>query len=168
MKSNIILIGMAGCGKSTVGVLLAKALGFEFIDSDLIIQKREGKLLQEIINTDGLDYFNRAEELAICSINAENAVIATGGSAVYSEKAMEHLKKNGICVWLKLPYEEIVRRISNISTRGIVMAPGKTLYDIFCEREPLYNSFADITVECEGGIEENIAAVIGEYQKLCS
>jgi len=166
MKNNIILIGMAGCGKSTVGVLLAKALGFEFIDSDLIIQKREGKLLQEIINTEGLDVFNKAEEDAICSINADHAVIATGGSAVYSEKAMAHLKKNGVAVWLKLTYEEIPRRISNIATRGIAMAPGKTLLDVFLEREPLYEKYADITVDCMGDIEMNIASVIKAYQSF--
>lgn len=163
MKKSIILIGMAGCGKSTVGVLLAKALGYEFIDTDLIIQKNEGRLLQEIINNDGLSYFEKAEERALLSVNSTGAVIATGGSAVYSEAAMKHLKKLGVTVWLKLPYEEIARRINNIATRGIAIAPGMTLYDVFCQREPLYSKYADITVECDGDIEATVSSVIMKY-----
>lgn len=162
MDKNIILIGMAGCGKSTVGVLLAKALGYEFIDTDLIIQKQEGKLLQEIINSDGLEYFKRAEDRALCSVEASRAVIATGGSAVYCERGMEHMKKDGVCVWLRLPYKEILRRINNIATRGIAIAPGKTLEDVFSEREPLYESYADITVDCVGDVEANVAHVINK------
>jgi len=157
---NIILIGMAGCGKSTVGVLLAKALGYEFIDTDLIIQHDEGRLLQEIIDTDGLDCFRAAEERALLTVNANRAVIATGGSAVYSKKGMTLLKQNGICIWLRLPYEEIVRRIRNIATRGIAIAPGKNLYDVFCEREPLYKEYADIVIDCEGDVEANISAIL--------
>ncbi len=160
MKKNIILIGMAGCGKSTVGVLTAKALGYEFIDTDLIIQKAENRLLQEIINESGLEFFVAAEARALSGINAESTVIATGGSAVLCDDGMRHLKKNGICVWLKLPYEEIVRRISNISTRGIVIAEGQTLRDVFDEREPLYQKYADIVIDCDGGIEETVSAVL--------
>lgn len=159
MNKNIILIGMAGCGKSTVGVLLAKTLGFEFTDTDLILQSREGMLLQEIINLKGLDYFKSAEERALCSVEARCTVIATGGSAVYSERGMTHLKKDGICVWLKLPFSEILRRISNIATRGIAIAPGKALEDIFSEREPLYKKYADITVDCVGDLEANVEAL---------
>ena len=165
MEKNIILIGMAGCGKSTVGVLTAKALGYEFIDTDLIIQKAENRLLQEIINESGLEYFSAAESRALSGINAKSTVIATGGSAVYCDDAMQHLKTDGICIWLKLPYEEIVRRISNISTRGIAIAEGKTLLDVFNEREPLYQKYADIVIECGGGIEETVSAVIGAICK---
>ena len=160
MNTNIILIGMAGCGKSTLGVLLAKALGYEFIDTDLIIQKNEHRLLQDILNTDGLEYFRRAEELALLSVCTERAVIATGGSAVYCTDGMMHLKRHGICVWLKLPFDEILRRIKNIATRGIAIAPGKTLEDVYNEREPLYKHYADITIDCQGDIEHNVAAVL--------
>ncbi|MBE6611451.1 MAG: shikimate kinase [Ruminococcaceae bacterium] len=160
MQKNIILIGMAGCGKSTVGVLLAKALGCAFIDTDLIIQQREGKLLQEIINSDGVEAFKAAEERALLDVDASLAVIATGGSAVYSAAGMAHLRKNGVCVWLSLPFAEIERRIHNIATRGIAIAPGKTLRDAYDEREPLYERYADITVSCTGGIESTVAAVM--------
>ncbi len=159
MNKNIILIGMAGCGKSTVGVLLAKTLGCEFIDTDLILQRQEGRLLQEIINEDGLEYFLGAEERALCSVMTDRTVIATGGSAVYSQSGMAHLKENGICIWLRLPFPEIMRRINNIATRGIAIAPGKRLEDIYAEREPLYEKYADIIVDCTGDIEANVAAI---------
>lgn len=158
--NNIILIGMAGCGKSTIGVLLAKTLGYEFIDTDLILQRQERRLLQEILNTDGFPYFKDAEERALCSLHATHAVIATGGSAVYSERGMEHIKQDGICVWLKLPYDEILRRIHNISTRGIAISPGKTLRDVFEERQPLYAKYADIVLSCQGDAEANVKALV--------
>lgn len=162
MNKNIILIGMAGCGKSTVGVLLAKTIGYEFIDTDLILQKQESKLLQDIISIDGLDYFKKAEDTALLSVNTTRSVIATGGSAVYCDSGMEHLKRNGVCVWLKLPYEEIFRRISNIATRGIAIAPGKTLEDVFYEREPLYKEYADIVVDCPGDPESTVAHIVNK------
>ena len=158
--NNIILIGMAGCGKSPVGVLLAKALGMGFLDTDLVIQRREGKKLQEIINGDGLEYFKRAEDAALLSIETDNTVIATGGSAVYYDDAMKHLKAGGKCVWLALPFDVIERRIRNIKTRGIAIAPGKTLRDVFEERQPLYEKYADIRVDCAGSAEDNVAEVI--------
>ena len=158
--NNIILIGMAGCGKSTLGVLLAKSLGMNFLDTDLVIQQREGKRLQEIINNDGLEYFKRAEDLALLSVDVNDTVIATGGSAVYYDDAMTHLKSGGKCVWLSLPYEEIEHRIRNIKTRGIAIAPGKTLFDVFEERQPLYKKYADIIVDCSSSAEDNVAAII--------
>ncbi len=158
--NNIILIGMAGCGKSTVGVLLAKALGMGFLDTDLVIQRREGKKLQEIINVDGLEYFKRAEDAALLSVETDSTVIATGGSAVYYNDAMKHLKAGGKCVWLALPFDVIERRIRNIKTRGIAIAPGKTLRDVFEERQPLYEKYADIRVDCAGSAEDNVAEVI--------
>lgn len=158
--NNIILIGMAGCGKSTVGVLLAKALGMGFLDTDLVIQRREGKKLQEIINGDGLEYFKRAEDAALLSVETDSTVIATGGSAVYYDDAMKHLKAGGKCVWLALPFDVIERRIRNIKTRGIAIAPGKTLRDVFEERQPLYEKYADIRVDCAGSAEDNVAEII--------
>lgn len=158
--NNIILIGMAGCGKSTVGVLLAKALGMGFLDTDLVIQRREGKKLQEIINGDGLEYFKRAEDAALLSVETDSTVIATGGSAVYYDDAMNHLKAGGKCVWLALPFDVIERRIRNIKTRGIAIAPGKTLRDVFEERQPLYEKYADIRVDCAGSAEDNVAEII--------
>lgn len=157
--NNIILIGMAGCGKSTTGVLLAKSLGIGFLDTDLIIQQRENMKLQEIINKKGLEYFKKAEETALLSVNTKNTVIATGGSAVYYDDAMKHLKENGICVWLSLPFCEIEHRIKNIKTRGIAIGPGKTLYDVYNERQPLYKKYADIIVDCRDNIEENISKI---------
>ena len=160
MQENIILIGMAGCGKSTIGVLLAKTLGREFIDTDLIIQRREGQLLQEIINKRGLAAFREAEEAALLSVDASRTVIATGGSAIFCPDGMEHLKRGGKCVFLRLPYEEIERRVKNIATRGIAISPGKTLRDAFDERAPLYEKWADVIVDGGGDMEATLAAVV--------
>lgn len=153
--NNIILIGMAGCGKSSVGVIAAKRLGFDFLDTDLVLQRQEKRLLWQILADDGLDGFYRAEEKALLNVTAARTVIATGGSAVYYESAMKHLKELGAVVWLKLPYEEIERRINNLATRGVAMKAGMTLRDVFDEREPLYRRYADITIECSGTAEHN-------------
>lgn len=144
---NIILIGMAGAGKSTLGVLLAKTIGFNFIDTDLLIQEREGKLLQEIIDTHGLDYFMSVEEAVCSELNVDSCVVATGGSAVLSKPAMENLRGNGIFVYLKVPYDEIRRRLSNITTRGIVFKEGQNLRDVYDERAIMYEKYADKIVE---------------------
>ncbi|MBQ8509243.1 MAG: shikimate kinase [Clostridia bacterium] len=160
MKSNIVLIGMPGCGKSTLGVLMAKALGYEFLDTDLVLQRQEGKLLQQIIDEDGLAYFEQAEERALCGINVSHTIIATGGSAVYCDAAMKHLRENGTIVWLSLPYEEIERRIQNITTRGIVLAPGKTLRDVYEERQPLYQRWADMFFNCHGSVEDTLSKIL--------
>lgn len=163
---NIILIGMPAVGKSTIGVLLAKALGFSFIDTDLIIQQDTGQLLQDIIDKDGLDAFCAAEEHAICSVTAErNSVIATGGSAVYSRKAMLHLKKHGVVYYLRISTGELKKRLSNIKTRGIAMHPGETIEDVFTQRAELYAEYADCTVECEGKSAEDTVAEIFGYHK---
>ena len=159
MQENIILIGMAGCGKSTIGVLLAKTLGREFIDTDLIIQRREGQLLQEIINKRGLAAFREAEEAALLSVDASRTVIATGGSAIFCPDGMTHLRRGGKCVFLRLPYEEIERRVKNIATRGIAISPGKTLRDAFDERAPLYEKWADVIVDGVRDMEATLAAV---------
>ena len=132
---NIVLIGMPAVGKSTIGVLLAKTLGFAFIDTDLIIQQSTGRLLQDIIDKDGLEAFCADEERAICSVSAgRNTVIATGGSAVYSREAMLHLKKHGVVYYLSLPHEELSKRLVNIKTRGIAKHPEETIEDVFRRR----------------------------------
>lgn len=152
---------MPGCGKSTLGVILAKTLGYDFIDTDLIIQKNEGKKLYEIIEDDGLDAFINCESRAICSIAADNTVIATGGSAVLDNKAMEHLKAIGKVIYIKLTPQAIEKRINNISTRGIVMEEGESIGDIYLQRSPLYEKYADIILSAdEDNIERNIEKLI--------
>lgn len=155
---NIILIGMPGAGKSTIGVLLAKTLGMNFCDTDLIIQQNTGNRLQQIIDTQGLGAFLKAEEEAICSLTCRNTVIATGGSAVLSEKAMAHLQNHGTCVYLEIPLEECRRRIRNIRTRGIAVHKGQTLDDVFDERIPFYQKYAERTVCCAEKSTEDIVA----------
>lgn len=148
---NVVLIGMPGSGKSTVGVLLAKALGYDFLDVDLVIQKREHALLQDILDRRGLDAFLQAEEDSVCSVSCENTVIAPGGSAVCREKAARHLKSLGPVVYLKVPLAELSGRIQNLSTRGIAMEPGQTLADVMAYRAPLYDKYADLVIDCGGG-----------------
>ena len=146
MHKNIILIGMPGSGKSTLGVVLAKVLGMGFSDMDLLIMQRSGRRLQEILDEDGLEAFLKVEEETILSVTGENMVFATGGSAVLSDRAMQHLKTLGTIVYLNVPYTVLEKRIKNMSTRGIASAPGQTLADIYKYRTPLYEKYADITV----------------------
>ena len=148
MKDNIILIGMPGCGKSTVGVLLAKTLLRDFTDTDLLIQRQEGKELYKIIAERGKDEFAKIENDVVSRLKAENSVIATGGSVIFGREAMENLKSLGTVVYIKLPLYEIERRVRNIKTRGIVMEPGQTLESIYNERTPLYEKYADVVVPC--------------------
>lgn len=156
---NIILIGMPGCGKSTVGVVLAKVMGMHFCDTDIVIQQREGRKLQDIINADGNEAFLKCEEEALASLDIDGAVIATGGSAVYSDKAMLHLKKSGKVVYLKVSENEIERRLADFAARGVAIKDGMTVKDLYNERIPLYEKYADITVAGEGA---DIPAVIGK------
>lgn len=157
---NIILIGMPGAGKSTVGVILAKTLGFKFIDSDIVIQEREGRLLQEIIDDRGITYFLKAEESALLSLDCKSTVIATGGSAVLSEKAMNCLKSAGTAVYIKVGIKELEKRLNNITTRGIVKENGQNIEDISRIREPLYEKYADITADAEKLSVEEIVLYI--------
>lgn len=143
---NITLIGMPGSGKSTVGVLLAKALGYDFLDTDLLIQQREGQLLQDILDQRGVERFLDAEEAAVRSVRCSRTVIAPGGSVVCRPGAIEHLKVLGPVVYLHVPMDELHRRITNLSTRGIAMEPGQDLADVMAARAPLYEKYADLTV----------------------
>ena len=147
---NITLIGMPGSGKSTVGVLLAKFLGYGFLDVDLVIQQREHALLQNIIDDRGITAFLDCEEAAVCSLDCTHHVIAPGGSAVLRERAAAHLKSLGPVVYLQVPLEELAQRIQNMSTRGIAMEKGQTLADVMAFRAPLYEKYADLIVDCSG------------------
>ena len=163
---NIILIGMPGAGKSTLGVLLAKAMGKLFVDTDIIIQQKTKRLLQDIIDNDGTDEFMRIEEEILLTVDETNTVIATGGSAVYSEKAMEHFRKSGKIVYLHVDFSEIEKRVTNITTRGIVLKNGKSLADAFAERKPLYDKYADVVIDCTGStIENSVKMLIEELDK---
>lgn len=157
---NLILIGMPACGKSTVGVILAKTLGMKFLDTDLLIQEREGALLQELIDTKGNDYFKKVEEYVLRSVETENTVISTGGSAVYYPEAMKHFKKKGKIIYLKVSFEEIEKRLNNITTRGITMGPGQTLRGLYDSRVPLYEKYADIVVDNDNpDMEETVRKI---------
>lgn len=164
--ANIILIGMPGCGKSTVGVILAKTLGIGFVDTDLIIQQRENRLLQNIIDTDGIDSFLDCECEAVKSVNCDNCVIATGGSVVYREEAVKHLKENGKIIYLNVSLDEIKKRLNNISTRGIAAKKNESVDSIFMERSPLYNKYADYVLNLESSTaEETVNEICKIFQK---
>ena len=166
MKNHIVLIGMPGAGKSTVGVLLAKAISYDFMDTDLVIQKYTGKKLYEIINEHGMEAFLSIENDVLKQILANQTVIATGGSAVFGEEAMEHLRDMATIVYIKLSCDEILRRVKNIKTRGIAMKKGKTLEDVYYERIPLYEKYADIVVECDNmTIEDSVFAIMKAYEQ---
>lgn len=164
--TNIVLIGMPGAGKSTVGVILAKVLGMNFIDTDLVIQERTGLRLQEIIDRDGPSEFMRIEEAAVLSLACRNTVIATGGSVVFSPLSMDHLKAGGTVVYLNVPFEEIEQRLGNIYGRGIVLLSNQTLRATYDGRIPLYEKYADITVDCAGLDFETVVGTILTTPKL--
>ena len=158
---NVVLIGMPGCGKSTVGVLVAKAMLYDFLDTDLVIQNKLGKTLSKIINEDGIEEFKNVENSILSEISCDNSIIATGGSAVYGKEAMQNLKQNAKVVYLKLTSGEIESRIKNIKTRGIAMQEGTSIEELYKERAPLYEKYADITVCCSGKtIEECVNDII--------
>ena len=157
---NIVLIGMPGVGKSTVGVVLAKALGYQFVDADLLIQEAEGKLLSELIEEHGTDGFIEIENRVNSQIQAHRSVIATGGSVIYGKEAMEHLKSIGTVVYLKQNLRVLQRRLRNLKGRGVVLKEGQTLADLYKERTVLYEKYADITVDqYKQSIEQTLKAV---------
>jgi len=147
---NIVLIGMPGCGKSTIGVVLAKVMGYKFIDSDLIIQEMENRRLSEILEVEGPETFNQIENRVNASIQTDRTVIATGGSAVYGENAMDHLREIGLVVYIRLPYAEIEKRLGDLTERGISMKKGQTLKNLYDERAPLYEKYADLILDTQG------------------
>lgn len=147
--TNIILIGMPGAGKSTVGVVLAKKLGYAFVDSDLVIQEKTGKLLHEMISEWGVEGFLDVEETVNASMTADRTVIATGGSAVYGSRAMEHFKEIGTVVYLMLSYDAIADRLGDLNERGVTLKAGQGLKELYAERIPLYEKYADLTIDCE-------------------
>lgn len=166
-KDNIVLIGMPGVGKSTVGVILAKVLGYQFVDADLLIQEQEGKLLKDIIAEVGTDGFIQVENRVNASIDCSKTIIATGGSVIYGQEAMEHLKEIGTVVYLEVPFSVLEERLSDIKGRGVVLKDGQTLYGLFMERTPLYEKYADVRVSEEGlGVEETVDLLVSKLQNL--
>lgn len=164
---NIILIGMSGAGKSTLGVLLAKAMNYDFMDTDLILQTSENRLLQEIIEQDGVQTFKAIEERIICDLQADHSIIATGGSVIYSERGMECLKRLGHIVYLHVPYTEIKRRLHNIHSRGIVIEEGQTLESLYLEREVLYRRYCDFLIDVgELTIEQTIDIMMDQLEDI--
>jgi shikimate kinase len=160
LKSNIVLVGMPGSGKSTVGVILAKLLSYDFIDTDLLIQSSQRRALQDIVDRDGHLALRKIEEDTLLSLDLQNHVIATGGSAVYSAAAMAHLADIGTIVFLDVGLETLEARVNNLATRGLVRRPGQSLADLFAEREALYRNAADITIKCSGMTQEEVCSAI--------
>lgn len=160
---NIILIGMSGAGKSTLGVLLAKAMNMSFVDTDLLIQKKDGRLLHQIIEEEGIEYFKQVEEEVLLGLDMGQTVIATGGSVVYSSRGMKQLGASGKIVFLDVAFEEIEKRIHSITTRGIVMAKGQTLKNVYEERYEKYKLYSDIIIKIDRkNIEETLAELVNE------
>lgn len=157
MDNNIILIGMPGAGKSTVGVILAKRLGFDFIDTDLLIQSRCGARLQQIIDTQGLPHFREIEEQTLIDLAAQNSVIATGGSVIYCPKGMDALAAKGLFVYLQVPLTDLEQRLADMGQRGLVMRKGQTLGHLYQQRVPLYEKYAQLTQDCTDRNAEQVA-----------
>ena len=162
MKNNITLIGMPGAGKSTVGVVLAKVMGYRFVDSDLVIQEKTGKLLSEIIAERGTEGFLQIEDEINAELDCKKSIIATGGSAVYCKNAMAHLKEISTVVYIKLPYEKVKKRLGSLKDRGVALKEGQTLKNLYEERCPLYEKYADIVVEADTNSVENCMRKIVE------
>ena len=160
-KSNVVLIGMPGCGKSTVGVLLAKRLGRYFLDTDVLIQAVEGKAIRDIIAEKGMDGFCDVERMHVECIDIKNAVVATGGSVVYYPSAMQALKADGVIVYLSLPLAELQKRLADLGKRGVVIEPDQTLSTLYKKRIPLYEQWADVSIDLSGlGHEAGVEAIL--------
>lgn len=165
-EKNIILIGMPAAGKSTIGVILAKVLGYNFVDSDLLIQEETGMLLKEIIKKRGIEGFISLEDSVNSRIDVSRSVIATGGSAVYGENAMRHFRDIGIIVYLKVPYDVLIERLDDIHRRGVVLRLGQSMEELFEERTVLYEKYADITIDEAGKTAEEILNEIADSLPL--
>jgi shikimate kinase len=166
---NVVLVGMPGVGKSTLGVLLAKCTGRDFVDTDVRIQASVGRTLQDVIDRDGVAAFRRIEERAILDLQCRNTVISTGGSVVYSSAAITHLRTLGPIIHLDLPLPLLRQRLDDLGSRGVVMSPGQTLEELYAERAPLYRLAADIRVDCSGmgheaAVQAILAALAGERE----
>lgn len=163
MGKNIVLIGMPGVGKSTSGVILAKVMNYDFLDSDLVIQQQTKKLLKEIIREEGIDGFNAVENQINAGIDVENTVIATGGSVIFGADAMAHFKETGIVVYLRISYDQLDKRLGDLDERGVVHKEGQTLRDIYNERTVLYEQYADVTVNLDGrDVAATVDAVVAQ------
>ena len=162
---NIVLIGMPGAGKSTVGVVLAKAMHMRFLDTDLSVQERMGECLQDTINREGKEGFLKIENEVLSTIHVENTVIATGGSVVYGKEAMAAMRDGGVLVYLQYTYPTIESRLTNLDIRGVAMGPGETLRQVYDDRIPRYEAAADVTIPCEGKEVDDIVAAIMEKTK---
>ena len=164
---NLILIGMPASGKSTVGVVVAKRIGYEFVDTDLLIQKQEKRLLKDIIETEGNARFLEIENQVNLELDCERAVISPGGSVVYCEEAMQHFKEIGTIVYLKVSFEEIQKRISNLKGRGVVLREGQSFLEVYEERTRLFEKYADYTVVEHGNtLDETIEQVLDLVEKI--
>ena len=164
--ANVVLIGMPGCGKSTLGVLLAKALQMYFVDTDLVMQNQYGKPLQQLVDELGTEGFSQAEENCICQLKPDRTVIATGGSVALEERAMEHLSQSGTIVFIKLCYQTIESRLNNIATRGITLQKGQTLRDLYELRQPYYHRWGQIIVEADGlDVEQTVALLVNRLKE---
>lgn len=164
--ANVVLIGMPGCGKSTLGVLLAKALQMDFVDTDLVMQNQYGKPLQQLVDELGTEGFSQAEENCICQLKPDRTVIATGGSVALEERAMEHLSQSGTIVFIKLFYQTIESRLHNIATRGITLQKGQTLRDLYELRQPYYHRWGQIIVEADGlDVEQTVALLVNRLKE---
>ena len=169
MRKNIVLIGMPGAGKSTVGVVLAKVVGHKFVDSDLVIQETYGKLLHELITEHGLNGFLEIENQVNAGLDMTKSIIATGGSVIYGKEAMEHLKEIGLVVYLKLSLESIADRLGDLKQRGVALKEGWGLKELYEERVPLYEKYADLVIDCENkSIRHITEEIASEYKKYCN
>tara|TARA_B100000123_G_scaffold56350_1_gene39154 strand:- start:4076 stop:4567 length:492 start_codon:yes stop_codon:yes gene_type:complete len=153
MKKSISLIGMAGAGKSSIGKKLASHLDFDFVDSDQLIEAGQNKSLQEILVTKGIERFKKLEEAALMSVEFNQTILATGGSAIFSKNAMSHIKQNSLIIYIEVPFQKILDRVKNFSERGFIKKPSQSIYDAFKDREKLYKKFADRVVKNSDDIE---------------
>ncbi|MCU0587924.1 MAG: shikimate kinase [Syntrophobacteraceae bacterium] len=162
---NIVLIGMPGSGKSTIGVVLAKCASMDFVDTDILIQCSEGRSLQDIVNREGHMALRAIEERVLLSLDPRHHVIATGGSAVYSQAAMEHLKSSGLTVFLDVDLETLKARIHDYETRGLAKRPDQSFEELFAERSALYSRYADVTIRCDGlSVAEACSAILEAWR----